>query len=278
VLLKMFSFSPFDYQYGRPKSYSLFDEYDPFSSGYYVREQPSVFSRSSSFRQPSTRYQNYPTYQSQTKEEEDEYDPFLDLFSLRNRRSPKHVPATNECKQTKSQEKQVTKNQVKSAPIRSQSSVHEKELDSQRYDTENEIEYRFNNYKCNDPSAIDIKITKDGYIVLRTNDGYVWKNKLPLNVEVEKASCTCLNKCLSLKLPIKKTESMEVQKMEPKSEAPKTEEVKSKSTDTEMKTESKMESKPSDSEMKTEQDVKSESKPEEIDPDAPIVEDIIEED
>ena len=180
----MFSINPFVYDYDvRPKttSFGLFHDY-PFSNSYYVKErQPSLF-RSSSFRRPQSNYYQQPAYQ-QSDSEDDEHDPFLNLFNLRSSSKNKNgLKKSNEIKQ------QLSLNSFK-------------ELDSTRYDTDEEIIFKFNNYECNNPSDIEVKITKDNYILLKTSDGFKWRNRIPDDVAIKQASCTVMNNCLSLKIP-----------------------------------------------------------------------------
>lgn len=258
----MFSISPFiiDYQ---PKSYSLFDDdYYPFSRNRYVEQPAPTFGRSFSFRRPSA-YQHCPAssfYQPKPErpvESDDEMnDPFLDLFGLRGLRSQAKRKESNVEQPVR--EKSVCKpketlRQVKEPCLESKSSkklksAEEKVLDSQRFDTDSEIEFRFSNYKCNDPAGVNVSITKENYIELRTADGYTWKLKLSDNVgDLQKASCTLRNGVLSLKLPKRVLERQQ-----------------------------SGEGGESQKETKDEQKIE-EKKVEEIDPDAPIVEDIIEE-
>lgn len=291
----MFSFNPFNsYDYVRPKSYSLFDDdyyQHPFSSGLYVRDQPSLF-RSSSFRQPrycpSSYYQSTNQSKQQSSDEDDDYDPFLDIFGLSNRQSKR-----KQCKekkideflkqQSKQQSKQQQSKQSKEEQLKQQeqkssskddlsqsTSIKYRELDSQRLDSDNVIEIKFPYYKCNDPSKIEVTVTKDDYIVLKTADNYQWKSRLPDNVDVSKASCTCVNKCLSLKLhKIENESTMKVeQNKSVDDQQPKVNETKTNDTKIDQSEEN---------EMQVDESKVVETK-DEFDPDAPIVEDIIEDD
>lgn len=304
----MFSFgNPFVESFTRPKSSfgNFFDDefVSPFSN-YYAREQPSLF-RSSSFRQPSyqpsyqpSSFLNVPSYQKNQQyaisedEEDQENDLFSDFFGLRRpvrheqpkkeiksrndecksnkpksiepnnaelskeSQTPKEIEQTHQPAQTTQQQLKRPKNLSELRQMKLGKSAlisQDKVLDSTRFDTDSEVEFRFN-YKCSDPSGIDIRITKDDYIELKTKDGYNWKNKLPDNVEVSKASCTLVNNRLTLRLPKKSIESVKtspaVEFKCPKLSANKTKEAE-----------------------KT-----NKREDEEFDPDAPIVEDIIEDD
>jgi len=288
----MFSFgSPFgyEYEYARPKQspFGLFDD-DPFSSGYYVREQrPSLF-RSSSFRQP-TRYCYEPTYQpsyqqcrqteSQKSSDDEEYDPFLSLFGMptstrpNNKKKQQDVRSnevkSNEVKSNEVKSNESSKRQTKSATPKIKSPIVEqqqiKELDSQRFDEENEIIYRFNNYKCENPSGISVTITKDSYIVLKTDDGYMWKCRLPDQIDVSKASCTCLKNVLSLRLPRQPAVKSEDQ-------------INNSKVTNDVNMEESNDDKKEEPKMEHDKNSKTEIKDDEFDPDAPIVEDILDDD
>ena len=250
--------NPFVYDYVRPKQYGLFD--DPFSSGRYcVRERPSLF-RSSSFRQPTTFHQPFYQPSKQASSDEDECDPLLfGLFGLSTPTAKRDQFAECQPKRNKNPalfKPATNKRQVKSAKPKVSSPLR-RELDSQRLDTDTHIVYKFN-YKCDDPSGINVSITKDGYINLESSDGYVWKNRVPDNVDVEKAVCTCVNKCLSLKLPRKLATENRV--------------------DNQMDVQVKHEQKSIKGKQVEGTVTKVESTTEDFDPDAPIVEDIIEND
>lgn len=293
----MFSISPFILDYQRPKSYALFDDdYYPFSRNrYYVEQQaPSPFGRSFSFRRPSSAaycpasfcqpaaasfHQSKPERPPKNESDDELNDPFLDLFGLRpqsktaakdrtfnrtcNQQEAKRT-CTNQkeanqiCgqKETKKQRDQPASEEPRESPKKLKCS-EEKVLDSQRYDTESEIEFRFGNYKCTDPAGIQVRITKENYIELRTADGYAWKSRLADNVgDLQKASCTLSNGVLSLKLP-KRVQQPAVdngeQREDSKKEQPEAKKVEPEKVQPEKVAD------------------------EEFDPDAPIVEDIIEE-
>lgn len=287
----MFSISPFlDYQ--RPKSYSLFDEdFYPFSSNRcYIGEQaPSPFGRTFSLRRPQSSQQYPATFQQPRPErppkcpesDDDELsDPFLDLFGLRpqSKAAAKRKESKKACDQPsrvqQSRVRQSNGQHSKAQPLKPEAKpeareqleqresakklravgqCEEKVLDSQRFDTDSEIVFRFGNYRCTSPSGVDVRITKENYIELRTADGYTWKNRLSDDVgDLQKASCTVLNGVLSLKLP--KRAGVQADKQ---------------SESTTKQTEKQA--------MKEQKEVKEQKvEQEEFDPDAPIVEDIYE--
>lgn len=295
----MFSINPFLLDYQRPKSYSLFnDDFYPFSSNrYYISEPaPSPFGRSFSFRRPQSSQYPATSFQQLRPErpesDEDELnDPFLDLFGLRspsksaarrkesnktcdqpsrvqqsraqqsNVEQPKVQPSTTQQSSVQQPKPVEARPEAREQPKKAVRSCEEKVLDSQRFDTDNEIEYRFSNYRCTSPSGVEVRITKENYIELRTADGWTWKCRLSDEVgDLQKASCTVLNGVLRLKLP-KRTDVQAVQQ----EKAAEKQEVKDQEVkDEEMK------------ETNEKQEKIEEQKGEEFDPDAPIVEDIYE--